>query len=179
MIQIIRWKDQILSNHFIRSLSVLMAGTAFANVLIVATIPVLTRLYTPEEFGELSVFLSILFTVQIIASMRYETAIPLPKKNVDAFHLLVLSSFIVILMSIFAFIFIRFFPIAQFFEMPGLSKYIWLLALSLLGMGFCQALNLWAIRTEEYTAMSKSKVMMNGSTVFSANIIRAYFISDW
>ena len=176
MIQIMRWKDQIFSNHFIRSLSVLMAGTAFANVLIVATIPILTRLYTPEEFGELSVFLSILFTVQIIASMRYETAIPLPKKSVDAFHLLILSSFIVILMSILAFFIITSFPIAQFFEMPGLSKYIWLLALSLLGMGLCQALNLWAIRTEEYTAMSKSKVMMNGSTVFSQILLGLFHI---
>lgn len=167
MIQIMRWKEQIFSNHFIRSLSVLMAGTAFANVIIVATIPVLTRLYTPEEFGELSVFLSILFTVQIIASLRYETAIPLPKKNEDAFHLLVLSSFIVVFMSIFAFVLITFFPIAQFFKMPGLSKYIWLLSFSLLGMGFFQVLNLWAIRTEEYPAISKAKVMMNGGQVSS------------
>lgn len=174
MTQIMRWKKQVFSNQFIRSLSVLMAGTAFANVIIVATIPILTRLYTPEEFGELSVFLSILYTVQILASLRYETAIPLPKKNDDAFHLLVLSSVIVVFMSIFTFVVITFFPLAQFFRMPGLSQYIWLLAFSLLGMGFFQVLNLWTIRTEEYPAMSKAKVMMNGGQV-SSQILFGFF----
>lgn len=167
MIQIIRWKDQVLSNKFIRSLSILMAGTAFANILIIATIPVLTRLYTPEQFGELSVFLSILFMGQIITSLRYETAIPLPEKEDDAFHLFILSSIIVVLISCLAFVVLTFFPIAHFFNMPSLSKYIWLLSLSLFGIGLFQVLNLWTIRTEEYSTMSKAKVMMNGGQVTS------------
>lgn len=174
MQQILRLKEHMLTNHFIKSLSVLMAGTAFSNVLIVLTIPVLTRLYTPEEFGNLSVFLSILYTVQIIASLRYETAIPLPKKTADAFHLLVLSSTIVVFISLLTYVIIRFFPIAELFDMPGLNKYMWLLSLSLLGIGLSQVLNLWAIRTEEYRAMSKAKVMMNGGQV-SSQIVFGFF----
>lgn len=165
MTQIIRLKKQLLGNHFIRSLSILMAGTAVANLLIFATIPILTRLYTPEEFGKLSVFLSILYTIQIIVSLRYEAVIPLPKKTEDAFHLLVLSSIIVFVMSGLVFLIVTMFPITEFFSMPGLSKHIWLLSLSLLGMGLFQALNLWTIRTEEYSAMSKAKIMMNGGQV--------------
>jgi len=151
-----------------------MAGTAFANLLIFATIPILTRLYTPEEFGKLSVFLSILYTIQIIASLRYETAIPLPKKNEDAFNLLALSSIIVVLMSALILIIVTLFPVMDFFRMPMLSKYIWLLSLSLLGMGLFQALNLWTIRTEEYQAMSRAKIMMNGGQV-SYQIIFGFF----
>lgn len=176
LIQIMRWREQIFNNKFIQSLSVLVAGTAFSNIILVATIPILTRLYTPEEFGELSVFLSILYTIQIIASLRYESAIPLPKKSEDAFHLLVLSSGIVVVLSIFLFFFITYLPISEFFNMAGLEKYMWMLSLSLLGIGLFQVFNLWAIRTEEYPAISKAKVMMNGGQVFSQIILGFFHI---
>lgn len=176
MIQIMRWREQIFSNKFIQSLSVLMAGTAFSNVLLVATIPILTRLYTPEEFGELSVFLSILYTLQIIASLRYESAIPLPKKSEDAFHLLVLSSGIVVFLSVISFFLITYLPIPALFNMDGLGKYMWLLSLSLLGIGLFQVFNLWAIRTEEYSTISKAKVAMNGGQVFSQIILGFFHI---
>ena len=64
-----------------------MAGTALSNLLIILTTPLLTRLYTPEEFGVYSVFLSLLFIGTILVSLRYETAIPLPEDDDDAFHL--------------------------------------------------------------------------------------------
>lgn len=167
MTRIIFLKNKLLSNHFMKSLSVLVAGTALSNVFIFVTIPILTRLYTPEEFGSLSVFLSFVYTLQIIASLRYETAIPLPKKTDDAFHLLVLSSIFVVLISFITLVLVLVLPIATFFSMPELSSYMWLLSVSVLGIGFYQVLNLWTIRTEEYKAMSQAKVMMNGGQVTS------------
>lgn len=167
MTRILHLKDYLLGNHFIKSLSVLMAGTALSNIFIFITIPVLTRMYTPEDFGNLSVFLSIVYTMQIIASLRYETAIPLPDKTDDAFHLLILSSIFVGVVSFITFVIVLLFPIAALFSMPDLSQYMWLLAFSVLGIGIYQVLNLWTIRTEEYTAMSKAKVMMNGGQVTS------------
>lgn len=176
MNRISRLKNKLVNNHFIKSLSVLMAGTALSNLFIFITIPVLTRLYTPEEFGHLSVFLSIVYTLQIIASLRYETAIPLPEKTVDAFHLFVLSIIFVCCTSLLTFIVVLLFPIASIFSMPELDQYMGLLAFSLLGIGFYQVLNLWAIRTEEYKAMSKAKVMMNGGQVTSQIVLGLFQI---
>jgi O-antigen/teichoic acid export membrane protein len=41
--------------------------------------PILTRLYTPEDFGVFGVYASILGIVTVVASLRYEYALPLPE----------------------------------------------------------------------------------------------------
>ncbi|RFU64882.1 lipopolysaccharide biosynthesis protein [Peribacillus glennii] len=167
------WKRKLTTNHFIKSLSVLMAGTALSNVILAVTTPLMTRLYTPEEFGNLSVFLSILFSVSVIASLLYDSAIPLPEKDIDAFHLFILSSLIVIGMSIVILIVVVFLPVTAFFDVPVLGKHIWLLSLSLLGIGLFHILNAWALRKEDYQSISKAKLIMNGSQI-SAQIMLGF-----
>ena len=44
-------KALILKGNFYRNVSILVSGTAISLIVIVLTTPLLTRLYTPEEFG--------------------------------------------------------------------------------------------------------------------------------
>ena len=166
-----KMKEKLFRNSFLKHLSVLMAGTALSNLLIIMTTPILTRLYSPEDFGSLSIFLSILYTLTIIVSLRYETAIPLPEKEEDAFHLLILSTWIAVVMSALTFGTVILLYIADILHIPGIEGHIWLLSLSLLGIGLFQVLNNWAIRTEEFDSVSKSKVMMNSGQVGSQMLL--------
>jgi O-antigen/teichoic acid export membrane protein len=143
-----------------------MAGTALSNLLIVLTTPLLTRMYTPEEFGVYSVFLSLLFTGTILVSLRYETAIPLPEDEDDAFHLLVLSIGFAFLISGLLFVLVFFVPLAQYLNVPTLDAYMWMLSFSLLGIGLFQAFNSWALRQQQYMMIS-SKMTMNSSQIFA------------
>jgi len=68
-------------NAFVRSVSVLVGGTAGAQILLVLAAPLLTRLYTPEDFGLLAVYASLLALIGVISSLRYELAIPLPEDD--------------------------------------------------------------------------------------------------
>lgn len=162
-----QWKNKLLFNTFFRSLSVLMAGTALSNLLIVLTTPLLTRMYTPEEFGVYSVFLSLLFTGTILVSLRYETAIPLPEDEDDAFHLLVLSIGLAFLISGLLFVLVFFVPLAHYLNVPSLDAYMWMLSFSLLGIGLFQAFNSWALRQQEYMMISRAKMSMNSSQIVS------------
>lgn len=164
-------KEKLLRNSFLKHLSVLMAGTAISNLLIIMTTPILTRLYSPEDFGSLSIFLSILYTLTIIVSLRYETAIPLPKEEEDAFHLLVLSIGFAVIMSSLTFGTVILLRLTDLLHIPGIEGHIWLLSLSLLGIGLFQVLNCWAIRTEEFDSVSKAKVMMNSGQVGSQMLL--------
>lgn len=166
-----RWQELFFHNSFMRHLSVLMAGTAVSNLLIICTTPILTRLYTPEEFGSLSIFLSILYTLTIMVSLRYESAIPLPKKEEEAYHLLVLSMILTFLMSIITFLTIFVLQVNGVLNIPGIGGNAWLIAISLLGIGLFQALNCWSIRTEEFDTISKAKVMMNSGQVGSQMLL--------
>lgn len=148
-----------------------MAGTALSNLLIILTTPLLTRLYTPEEFGVYSVFLSLLFMGTILVSLRYETAIPLPEDDDDAFHLLLLSIGIAFIVSGMLFILLIFIPLAAFLNVPTLDGYMWMLSISLLGIGTFHALNSLAIREDQYMVISKAKMSMNSGQISSQLVL--------
>lgn len=65
-------------------MGVLVGGTTGAQLLAVLAAPLLTRLYTPEDFGLLAVYASLLGLIAVIASLRYELAIPLPTDDTEA-----------------------------------------------------------------------------------------------
>jgi len=88
----LRTKFQSLNRGgFVRSVGVLVGGTAFAQALTVLALPLVTRLYTPFDFSVLAVFVSILSIISVAACLRLEIAIPLPESDEDAANLLALA----------------------------------------------------------------------------------------
>ncbi len=74
---------------FMRNVAIMLSGTASGPVISVLIMPVLTRLYTPEDFGVLTLFTSFLTVLVAMPTLRYEAAIPLPDNEEDAANLLV------------------------------------------------------------------------------------------
>jgi len=68
------------SSSFLRNIGKMMTGTGFAHLLGVLIIPVLTRLYTPDEIGLYASYLSMFTILYSVASLRFEyaTLIPAP-----------------------------------------------------------------------------------------------------
>ncbi len=67
--------------RFARSVAVVTAGTALGQGLVLASAPLLTRLYTPADFGVLAVYSSIVSLVAVVGALRYELAIALLRHN--------------------------------------------------------------------------------------------------
>lgn len=63
----------------------------FAQALTILALPVLTRLYSPEDFSLLAVYVAILGILTVVACLRFEIAIPLPEQDEEGAHLLVLA----------------------------------------------------------------------------------------
>ena len=78
-------------NTFVYGVSLLVGGTAGAQMLTVLAAPLLTRLYSSEDFGLLSVYTSLLALIGVISSLRYELAIPLLEDDGEAAKVAVLS----------------------------------------------------------------------------------------
>ncbi|GEK33604.1 oligosaccharide flippase family protein [Kurthia sibirica] len=161
------WIQKQGKNKFISALSILIAGSAVSNLILISITPLLTRLYTPEEFGVLSVYSAILYMLMIIVSLRYEAAIVLPKKIKDAYTLLYIANISTCIVSITVFVAMYFFPVGTWLDIPMASNYFWLIAISLFFVGIFQNFNNWALRMEAYGVISKSKVVMNSSQGFS------------
>jgi O-antigen/teichoic acid export membrane protein len=75
----------------LRQATVLASGSVIAQVLTVATTPILARIYGPSEYGALASLLSISTIGGSIGSLCYETAILLPRGQRTATALFALS----------------------------------------------------------------------------------------
>jgi O-antigen/teichoic acid export membrane protein len=91
---------KFLASHFARNVTTLTFGTTFAQGIAIASTPILSRLYSPEEFGSLAVFLAVSGIVATTITLRYETAILLPKDNNEATVLVLLSGALTILLGV-------------------------------------------------------------------------------
>lgn len=154
-------------NRFARSVSVLAGGTAAGQIIVIAASPILTRLYSPEDFGLLAVYVALLATITVIASLRYQLAIPLPESDDEAAHLVALSLLLVLGMSSGTMLVLLFFreSIAQALNVPVLSGYFWLLPIGVLLAGVYQVFNSWAVRLEAFPAIAGTKLTQALSTV--------------
>ena len=70
--------SSIVKGDFFKSFTVLMSGTLIAQIIGYAIAPILTRLYTTEEMGELGFYMRLTGFIAAIATLRYEAALPLP-----------------------------------------------------------------------------------------------------
>ena len=78
-------------SEFNRNILTLMTGTTIAQAIPIAISPILTRIYTPEDFGIFAIFLAITIIIGSIANGRYELAIMIPKKDEDAINIFALG----------------------------------------------------------------------------------------
>lgn len=153
--------NALKQSKFAKNVMVLSAGTLVSNSLILVTTPILTYLYTPAEFGVLSIYLSLLYSLKVIVSLLYEEAIPLPESEEEGSHLLGLSLIIAFIISVLVWFIGSFLPVGSWFNAPVLDHYTWMLAISLLGIGLYEAFNLWSVRKETYKTISIAKLSMN------------------
>lgn len=76
-----------IKSDLVKSALVLSSGTILAQSISYILTPFITRLYTPEDFGEFGIIMRIVAFLAVIGAGRYEFAIPLPKKDQHAFHI--------------------------------------------------------------------------------------------
>lgn len=82
--------EHIRRGGFVRDTAILTAGTAIAQAIIIIATPVLSRLYTPAEYGMLALFVAILSISSTLITLRYEVVILLPKCEAEAKALVML-----------------------------------------------------------------------------------------
>ena len=69
----------------------LVSGTAGGRLILLAVLPVVTRLYDPEDFALLAVYMALITTLSVAACLRLDIAIPLAETDEQAADLLVMS----------------------------------------------------------------------------------------
>lgn len=138
----------------------MMTGTAIAQAIPFLISPILSRLYTPEEFGVLAIFMSIATVIGMVSTGRYELAIMLPEKKRDAQNLMILSLCISLFISLVTLLLVIIFrnPILTFFDSPELGPWLYLIPVMVLSMGIYQTFNYWSTRNKTFRVNAASRI---------------------
>ncbi|MBS9778879.1 MAG: oligosaccharide flippase family protein [Campylobacteraceae bacterium] len=151
-------------SEFGKNVLTLMSGTALAQAIPIAISPMLTRLYSPEDFGTFAIFSSLVAVLLVFSNGRYELAIVLPKKDTDALSLLALCIFINLCLSIFILFLVLIFGdyICGLLSInKNISKWLYLLPIFIFCSGLYQSLNYWLNRKKYYKNLATSRVVQN------------------
>ena len=156
----------------------LMTGTTIAQAIPIAITPILTRLYTPQDFGVLALFIAITSILGSAASGRYELAIMLTKKDEDTINVAALSFLIVLCFSIILLISVLFFnkQIADLLNNQDISFWLYFVPFVVLMTGFFKILYLLNLQKKLYKSIAKIKVYK--STVISVVQLGIAFIKS-
>lgn len=166
-----RIKDAALSSarylpwksNSVRNASILAIGTALSQLIVIASSPIITRIYNPVEFGEFALFAAILSVTAAGAAFRYELAVMLPHKDYDSDHLVILSIFLSTIFSV-AFVF----AVLLIDTMGFLDSYVgivwwhYLIPLGSFLGGSYAALNYWLNRRRQYTTIAGNRIAQRG-----------------
>ena len=161
-------KRLVSRKNLLGDVMALAGGTAVSQGLIIVSSPLLTRLYTPADFGILAVYASILGIFSVIASLRYEFAIPIADNDSDATNLLALSFVLVALFSLFvtAVVVLWGKSLAAWGNVAQMEPYLWLIPVGILAIGILQAVNYWYTRQKSFSHLGIAKTLQSASQVF-------------
>lgn len=163
MIDFRRIKDRLVggdSGRVFKGMTTLALGTGSARLIGLASIPLLARIYAPEDYGLLSVFTGLVAIVSPIVGWRYALAIPLPRQDRIAMNLMILSGTLSVATSVLIGAVLWAFgePILRALSMEALFPWWWLISLCGLTTALYETLSMWATRHRSYSVIARTQV---------------------
>lgn len=91
------------SAAFIRNVLTLMSGKIASQIISVALVPIVARLFTPDDFGVATIFITVANLLAVVLPLRYFRASLLIEDNVKADMLLAISAWMLLLGCVLTF----------------------------------------------------------------------------
>ncbi|MBP1950546.1 lipopolysaccharide biosynthesis protein [Virgibacillus litoralis] len=148
---------KLTKKPFVRNVIIMASGTAAAQLVTMALYPFITRLYGPEAFGLMGVFMAVVGIIAPIAALTYPIAIVLPKSDRDAKGIIILSLYISTGIAVITAIILLVFhqPVVRLFNLGDIAPFLYLIPIVVVFSGFMQVAEQWLIRTKQFAITAK------------------------
>jgi len=157
----------LFATEFRKNILTALSGTAAAQIIPFLLLPVLTRIYSPEELGLIAIYVSITIMLSTGITGRYERAIILPDSNKRAFHVLLVSLIFTAVFSSLIAVVIVFSDnlIAKALNNQKIEQYLLYISLSVFLNGLMQSFIFTLNRYKQYkrVALSRSLIAIIGT----------------
>ena len=147
-------------SEFLRNLLVVMAGSGAAQAISMVLVPVISRLFSPAEFGVAGSFGAVAGVIAAAVTLEYSQAIMLPREKEDALGLLAVSLFSTATVTCLTLIACLVAPQAVngLMKTQGVLPLV-LLVIATLISGTNHAWQAWAVRVKAFTQTSTSQAV--------------------
>lgn len=139
----------------------MVSGTAGAHAITMGFSPVITRIYGPEAFGVLGVFMAVLAVLTPVAALTYPIAIVMPEEDRDAKAIAKASIVIAMVMS-FVMASILVFNlewIAEKLNFENMAGLLFFMPVAMLSATLYQVLSQWLIRKRQFRLSAQVLVL--------------------
>ena len=142
-----------------------MSGTTIAQAIPVAITPVLTRIYSPAEFGLFAVYMALISIGTMLATGKLEMAVMIARKQSEAMRLVIISCCFsgIFSMLILVVIFIWEKQIATLTGQSEIGEWLYIVPISIFLFSVYKILLHWLNRNKLYGLMSHSRVTQSAS----------------
>lgn len=161
-------KEKLRVSVFSRNVMLVSAGTIVAQIIPSIISPIITRIYTPGEFGLYGIYMAIVSLLVTIASGRYDLAIFIPDNINDSKRIVLLSIFLAALFSIFICFII--FPLNNFFVNylgeKEMSLWLYTIPFIVFLISMFQVVLQWLNKIKSYKGISGLRIVNSGIMSF-------------
>lgn len=155
-----RIRDLVGRHPTLAHVSTLLTGTVLAQIIVLATTPIIARLYSPADIGAFASMLAIAQTVGAVAGLRYDMAIVLPERDDEARRLmrvvLACAAAAAILTSLVCAIAAT--RIAGWLHHPNIAPYLGWSGVLVGATAIINACGYWLTRARNYSAIASNRV---------------------
>lgn len=155
--------NQISKVDIVKNIILIAGGTAFAQLVSILTSPILTRIYSPGEFGVLTIYTSILGLFAGSESLRYEIAIPIADDDEFSINVMTLS-FMVLTFNTVLFTLVLMFFGKNIVALNNIMQYRFFIPIGFMLYGVYQIFMMWNYRKKNYKSISRTKVSQSISS---------------
>ncbi|MGJ0308719.1 lipopolysaccharide biosynthesis protein [Aliarcobacter cryaerophilus] len=155
-------------SEFTKNVLILMTGTTVAQSIPIAISPILTRIYTPNDFGVWALYISIITILSSFITGKYELAILIPKNNKKAKDLVFLTLFLSFICSILIFLLIFIFidSILILFNNQDIRMWLYFVPFNIFFISTVSTLYYYNNRLKNYKILSKNQIIQSTSQGF-------------
>lgn len=155
--EILKIKEQVFSKgSFVQNFSMLASSNFLGSLFGLLLLPIISRIYTPEQYGLFSLYISIVVTFMYVFTASMEDAFVLPKNQKQFKNLLHLSLIILVLTNLIFFVIFKFSHSYIFKQLKAeaLDQYWYTIPLLIFIYGLRILFAGWNIRDKEFSKTS-------------------------